>query len=125
MLYLIIGIGGFIGAIGRYALTEMINMHNFSLKLLGDLRPGTFLANILGSLLMGVIISISQKFELNEQLRLMITVGILGSFTTFSTFSLEAYALLKEGDIFNLGLYLLLSVCLGVASLWIGIKISS
>jgi len=94
-------------------------------RLLGTNLPwGTLLINVLGSLLMGILIELlALKLSLSQELRALLTVGILGSFTTFSTFSMETALLIQRGDFTTAILYSLGSVVIGVGALFIGIYI--
>ncbi|MGQ9855994.1 MAG: fluoride efflux transporter CrcB [Fervidobacterium sp.] len=90
---LIVGFGGFIGAILRYLMSwQMVKISQV------DIPLGTLLVNSLGGFLIGAIMEFSISTELiSPELRLFLTTGILGGFTTFSTFSYETVALLSDG----------------------------
>ena len=92
-----------------------INSHNSS-----TFPWATFCINIVGCFLIGLFGSIAAKFGISEHLRLMLTVGICGGFTTFSTFSNESLALLRSGNYLFFSLYLLLSILLGVLAMLLG-----
>lgn len=116
-----IAAGGAIGALARHYVAGSIT------KALsyGGFPYGTFTVNILGSLLMGVLITaFAMKFENSQELRGFLTVGLLGSFTTFSTFSLEGALLIQRGDWQAAVFYMLGSLVLGVlglfAGMWLG-----
>lgn len=114
--YFIIGIGGFIGAITRYALARWIGQQwgrSFPL--------GTFVINVSGSFLIGLLMTLlAEKFMVNPQWRLLLVVGFLGAYTTFSTFEFETGGLLKDGEIILATLNVVLSVFLGFVALKAG-----
>ncbi len=111
-----IAAGGAIGALARHFVAGAIT------KSVGIGFPyGTFAVNMLGSLLMGVLITaFALKFESSQELRGFLTVGLLGSFTTFSTFSLEGALLIQRGDWQGALLYTGGSLVLGVSCLFVG-----
>jgi CrcB protein len=114
--FFIIGIGGFIGAIARYVLAVWITERwgmGFPL--------GTLVINVSGSLLIGLVTSfLTAKNIIDPQWRLLIVVGFLGAYTTFSTFEFETDALLKQGETAAAVLYVALSVVIGFIALRIG-----
>jgi len=114
--YFIIGIGGFIGAITRYALATWIGQQwgrSFPL--------GTFVINVSGSFLIGLLMTLlAEKFMVNPQWRLLLVVGFLGAYTTFSTFEYETGGLLKDGEIMLATLNVVFSVFLGFVALKAG-----
>ena len=114
-----ISLGAVIGALSRHYI--MVSLA----RLLGTNFPwGTLLINVLGSLLMGILIELlALKLSLSQELRALLTVGILGSFTTFSTFSMETALLIQRGDFTTAILYSLGSVVIGVGALFICIYI--
>lgn len=118
--YLIIGVGGFIGAITRYALALWIGQRwgrSFPL--------GTFVINVSGSFLIGLIMSLlTDRFMANPYWRLLLVVGFLGAYTTFSTFEFETGNLLKDGEILYAALNVVLSVFVGFIALRMGELIS-
>jgi CrcB protein len=111
-----IGIGGFLGAISRYGVALWIGQRwgrNFPL--------GTFLINISGSFLIGLLMSLlTERFMVNPQWRLLLVVGFLGAYTTFSTFEYETGALMKDGEWLIAMLNVLLSVIVGFIALKLG-----
>jgi CrcB protein len=114
--YLVIGVGGFIGAITRYIMATWIGQgwgRSFPL--------GTFLINVSGSFLIGLVMALlTEKYMVNPQWRLFLIVGFLGAYTTFSTFEYETGTLLKDGELILGALNVILSVFFGFAALKIG-----
>jgi CrcB protein len=113
---LIIGIGGFLGAIARYAIGLWIGQRwgrSFPL--------GTFFINVSGSFLIGFLMSLfTERLMLNPQWRMFFVIGFLGAYTTFSTFEYETGALLKDSEWLIASLNVVLSVLVGFAALKLG-----
>lgn len=111
-----IALGGAFGAVGRHYLAGAIT------RSFGDGFPfGIFVVNVLGSFLMGLCITLlAAKFETSPDLRAFLTVGFLGAFTTFSTFSMEVVMLFERGEWTSAVLYAGGSVLLGVVGLVLG-----
>ncbi|HEX7057723.1 MAG TPA: fluoride efflux transporter CrcB [Bacilli bacterium] len=107
----LIAVGGFAGAICRYAISQLIAQ-----KYRGVFPVGTFTVNLLGSLLLGLLIGM----RIPPSLFFLLGVGFLGAFTTFSTFSLEGVQLLKERKIFLYMAYAGGSVLIGVLLAYLG-----
>lgn len=116
MNFLIIGIGGFFGAVARYGVALWIG------RQWGRSFPlGTFVINVSGSFLIGLLMSLfTERFMVNPQWRLLFVVGFLGAFTTFSTFEYETGALLKDGEWLIAMLNITLSVVVGFMALKLG-----
>lgn len=109
--------GGAVGAVVRH----LINVSPLQ-NLLKPFPFPTFLINITGSFLIGfLLILLTEKYETSENLRLAVTVGFLGAFTTFSTFELEIWKLVEENQYLTAFLYLFLSVATGFAGVALGI----
>ena len=103
--YLLVGIGGFIGSVCRYLLSQ-ISISNAT-----DFPINTFIINFSGALIIGIITGLSVKnSNIDPNLILLINIGICGGFTTFSTFSLETINLFNEGNIIVAVAYVLLSI---------------
>ncbi|HCA59446.1 MAG TPA: fluoride efflux transporter CrcB [Blastocatellia bacterium] len=115
-----IGTGGALGAVARY----LINISPLA-GLFEKFPFPTFFINVSGSFLIGLLlILLTDKWEVSDHLRMAVVVGFLGAFTTFSTFEMEIYGLIKERQLITAFLYLFLSVAIGfiglVAGIWLG-----
>ena len=96
-----VGVGGFIGAVGRYGLNRLAGAY-FE----GTFPVATFIANVAGCFLLGFISGISQRWlDMHDEARLFLTVGLCGGFTTFSTFMYENFLLLRNGEVGQFALY--------------------
>ena len=113
---LLIGAGGFIGSVARYLVSRLnTRIEWFAIPL------GTLTVNVVGSLLIGFLIGISEKSPiLTVEWRMFLMVGLCGGFTTFSSFSGENLMLLRNGQILPLLLYMGLSVFLGFTAVYLG-----
>lgn len=113
---LIVGIGGFFGAIARYAVALWIGQK------WGRMFPlGTFFINISGSFLIGLIMPLfTERFMVSPQWRLFFAVGFLGAYTTFSTFEFETGGLIRDGEWALATLNVVLSVLAGFMALKLG-----
>ncbi len=107
---LAIAAGGAVGAVTRYLLTIQIG------HLLGLGFPyGTLIINITGSMFLGMLLEVMALFwSVGNDLRAFLVIGVLGSFTTFSTFSLDVMVMFNRGDILPASLYVLASVGLAL-----------
>jgi fluoride exporter len=113
----IVGLGGFLGTILRY-LGQLAAGKIFS----PTFPMGTFLINILGCFIIGMVYAMSERGNLlTADMRLFLAVGFCGGFTTFSTFSNDNLMLLKDGSIGLLLLNAVGSVLLGVLAVYLGI----
>ena len=112
-----IAIGGGIGALARHYLSTAVYQAT------GTAFPyGIFVVNILGGLIMGIIVELGAlKLNFTPEMRAFLTTGILGGFTTFSTFSLDAALLIERGDWTNALIYMVGSVILSVSALFFGL----
>lgn len=117
MKFLLVFIGGGLGAMARYFVTT-----NLAGKL-GNFPVGTMTANILGSFLMGLVVGIIAGRSSLESVRLFAAVGFLGGFTTFSSFSAETLALIQGGQIFSAAANILVSVAVGLAACFAGLTL--
>lgn len=116
---LAIAAGGAVGAVLRFAVSNSVY------RLVGrDFPYGTLTVNVLGSLLMGFLfIILVERHIVAAEWRAALLVGLLGSFTTFSSFSMETIALLEDGEVFRAVLNVVASVLLCLAATWLGLGI--
>lgn len=112
MNFVYVALGGALGAILRYALSLVTVKIDFPLM--------TFLTNLIGAFLIGLIAGTAVKKNMNQNLVLFLKTGFCGGFTTFSTFSLEAFNLLESGAYVTAGLYILLSLVCCIAGVALG-----
>lgn len=113
---LLVFAGGGIGATLRYWLSGSVYRFTGS-----DFPYGTIVVNVLGSLFIGFLMSFfEERFVVQPGLRLFLTIGVLGGFTTFSTFSYETLALMKEMDLFQASANIVFTVLLCLGGCWIG-----
>ncbi len=115
---LLVAIGGALGALGRYGIGQVVQA--------GNLPVATLLVNVTGSFLIGVIWATfdeSQWFQ--DWGKYLITVGMLGGFTTFSSFSLETLELIRVGEVWTALGYVISTVIICVLGVFIGAKLGS
>jgi CrcB protein len=119
MGYLIVFLGGGVGAAVRHG----INLT--AARALGTAFPyGTLIINVTGSLLMGLIAGyFALKGDASQHWRLFLTTGILGGYTTFSAFSLDAALLYERGEVGAAAIYVIASVAISIAGLFAGLAI--
>ena len=111
--------GGALGAIGRYLVVGQVS------RLLGaDFPYGTLTANIVGSFVLGILAEyVSLRWSPSEEMRVFLIVGVLGGFTTFSAFSLDAVLLLERGDFVRGFGYIFSTVLFCVVGLYAGLRL--
>ncbi|MGO9954183.1 MAG: fluoride efflux transporter CrcB [Dissulfurispiraceae bacterium] len=113
---IIVGIGGFVGAIVRYALAIWIG------QTWGRIFPlGTFVINVTGSFLIGLLMTLfTEKYSFDPAWRLLFVVGFLGAYTTFSTFEYETGRLIKDSEWYFAAMNVVFSVTVGFIALKLG-----
>lgn len=118
MKLLLIGFGGFIGAILRYGITQGAN------RLFPAFIPlGTLVVNVLGSYILAVVMMLAiEKLGINSLWRSFIAVGMMGALTTFSTFAFEVYLALETGKYIAAFSTIMLNMVLTLAAVWAGVQ---
>ena len=112
----VVGVGGFVGAVARYLLSALIHRNVDS-----GFPWGTFTVNIIGCFLIGCLMYlIENRLVVSDQMRLFLGIGVLGAFTTFATFSQEIIDLMRTGQNWLALANVMFSVGLGVMALWGG-----
>ena len=119
MNFIFVVMGGALGTAARYGLGCWISgkwIHNFPLH--------TFLVNITGAFLLGLFNALfMDKLTLSPEMRLAMTAGFLGAFTTFSAFGYETIMLIKDGHIGTAGIYTLASIVVGFLGVFLGMEL--
>lgn len=115
-LWILVAVGGALGSMARYGLSGAVP------RLVPTLFPlGTFVVNVLGCLVFGVIVSLAnERFLIGPTGRAFFLVGVLGGFTTFSSFAFESFALLRDGQSVWASVNILGQVVLGLVAMWTG-----
>ncbi len=113
--YIVVLAGAGLGGLVRYLLGTWITA-----KYLGRFPLGTFVVNISGAFLIGALMTIFDRFQPHPNLRIFLIVGVLGGYTTFSTFEYEAYQRMRDGDHWVSLLYVMSSVLVGYFAVWLG-----
>ncbi len=117
---LFVGVGGFFGSIGRYLLSGAVyqmfpNLH---------FPIGTTVVNVLGCFLIGIATAlVDVRNLLSPEVRVFLMIGMLGGFTTFSTFGYETITLLRDGAFFTGLANVLIQVIVGISAVWLGFNI--
>jgi len=120
MHVLLIALGGSIGAVARYGLSGLVQ------RFTSPYFPfGTFTVNIVGCLVFGILAGIAeQRFALGPQARAFLLIGVLGGFTTFSSFTYETFQLLRDAEIARAALNAFGQVIVGLVALWAGFVVA-
>ena len=115
-----VAMGGALGAVARYLTIMGVG------RVLGSGFPyGTLTVNILGSFILGMLVeAFALKWHVSQEVRAMIVVGVLGAFTTFSSFSLDAILQLERGNLGGAAVYILSSVTFSVLGLFAGLRLA-
>ncbi len=114
--FLLVGLGGALGSMLRYAVYLLVIVKQFPY--------GTFIVNIAGSFIIGLVLALSLKNELFlNNWKVFLATGICGGFTTFSAFTAENVVLLQNGKYGIALIYICLSILLGIAAVALGYKV--
>lgn len=115
---LLVFVGGGVGSVLRFIIGKWLNSSETGIPY------GTFAANILGSLLIGIILGLAAKNEsLSQDQTLLLATGFCGGFTTFSTFAYENHVFLKSGDFTSFALYTIGSFVVGFLAVFLGMHL--
>jgi CrcB protein len=118
--FLAVASGGALGALARYLTAGWVQ------SLTGAFFPwGTVAVNLAGCAALGFLMTWLQGTVASPELRQLITIGFLGSFTTFSTFSYETVAMLRDGEWWRAGGYMAGSVAFGLVAVWVGMNVAN
>jgi len=119
---MIVGVGGFTGAILRFKLSGFVFHHTANWKF----PLSTVLVNISGCLVAGLLAGLVEKHDFfTADARLFLFIGLLGGFTTFSAFGMETVYLVQRHEFPSAALNVGASVCFGILALWLGLKAAS
>ena len=119
MIYLAVAIGGALGALSRFGMGQWLADSGYA-----HLHPATFLVNVIGALLIGILFVGAERFALSEPARLGMSVGFLGAFTTFSAFSLQLLMDMQEGEVLRAASYAAATVFLCLISCLVGVELA-
>ena len=120
MRYLLVALGGGTGALTRYVAASAI-MTRFG----GRFPLGTLTINVTGSFLIGFLMTaLTERFQLDPQWRLLLVVGFLGGYTTFSTFEWETFTAVRDGALWAGMLNVVSSIGLGYIAVWLGVMLA-
>ena len=120
--YMLAAMGGALGSVARVGITDLVT------RWMGSQFPfGTVVVNITGALLMGLLAGYGEsepgKLLFSQTARTFLMIGVLGGYTTFSSFSLQTFLLIEQGNLAGAFLNVVLSVLLCVAGIWLGFLI--
>ena len=114
---LLVGMGGLLGSVGRYALSGLV----YRFVPAAVMPYGTMVVNVLGCLIIGLLGGLADARQvIGSGTRLFVFIGLLGGFTTFSTFGYETLALARDGEYLRAGANVVLTVFLCLLSVWVG-----
>ena len=119
MIYLAVAIGGALGALSRFGMGQWLADSGYA-----HLHPATFLVNVIGALLIGILFVGAERFTLSEPARLGMSVGFLGAFTTFSAFSLQLLTDMQEDEVLRAASYAAATVFLCLISCLVGVELA-
>jgi len=119
VIVLLIAVGGAIGSVARYLLSS------FVLRVTGTLFPlGTFVVNAIGCFVFGLIAGAAdQRIPLSPHARAFLLIGIIGGFTTFSSYEYESFALIRDGQMLWAAINLVAQVVIGLITMLVGFAI--
>jgi CrcB protein len=115
----LIAIGGAIGSVARWLLSS------FVLRVTGSLFPiGTFIVTVVGCIVFGAVVGAAQqRFVLSPEARAFLLIGVLGGFTTFSSYAFESFGLVRDGQMLAATINIVGQVVVGLVAFWAGFAI--
>ncbi len=117
-----VGFGGFLGALSRYGLGGLVHRH----MPLTTFPYGTLAVNLLGCLLIGLIAGLGESRQLfGPEIRSFVLIGLLGGFTTFSTFGYETFAMMRDSEYVRAAANVGVHVVLGLILVWFGYALTT
>jgi CrcB protein len=121
MIWFLVGLGGALGSLARHGLNHVIHQRNLS----ATFPIGIFVINVLGSALIGAVVGLvaSGRVSLSFEARTFVIVGLLGGFTTFSSFSLDTLALIRDGHLESAVWNVIGQVGLSLIAVWAGYRV--
>ena len=122
MAWLLVGLGGALGSLARHGLNHVIHQRNLS----STFPSGIFAINVLGSVFIGGLAGLiaSGRWSITYETRVFLIVGVLGGFTTFSSFSLDTLALIRDGHSGQAAINVVGQVGLSLLGVWAGYRIA-
>ena len=123
MIWILVALGGAIGSVARHGLNHVVHQRALSTTF----PIGIFIVNVAGCVAMGVVAGMltSGRWHWSIEARTFVAVGLLGGFTTFSSFSLDTIALVQNGHLAQAAWNVVGQVTLGLAAVWLGLKLAS
>ena len=119
---LLVGSGGFLGAVLRYAVGGLVHRQ----LTFATFPFGTLTVNLVGCFVIGAVAGLAEARQvLGPEARLFVLIGLLGGFTTYSTFAFETYAMLRDGEILRAALNVGVHVVFGLTLVWLGYALTS
>ena len=121
MRLMLIAVGGAIGSVARYLLSSTV------LRATGSLFPaGTFAVNVIGCFVFGLIAGAAeQRVQIAPELRVFLLVGVLGGFTTFSSYAFESFGLMRDGQFAWAAVNVVGQVVAGLLGIWVGYVVTN
>lgn len=114
---LAVGAGGFVGAVLRHVISALVHR----LASITGFPVGTLAVNLIGCAALGVVSELADsRGAFSPETRMFLAIGLLGGFTTFSTFANESFSMVRDGQLANALVNVSASLILGVAALWLG-----
>jgi CrcB protein len=119
MEYAAVGVGGFLGALSRYLITKAVNAAGFSPPI------GTLTSNVIAGFLIGFIVGLERySGSVDRNVKLFLTVGLLGGLSTFSTFSMETVAFIQSGRHVHAAGNIVLNLACSIAAVFLGFALA-